>query len=76
MARTALAAWDLLEGRLVRPFDLALEAPFALWIVCPKATADLPKIATFREWLLAEAASDAARLALLGAKRSKKTRAG
>jgi LysR family glycine cleavage system transcriptional activator len=62
MARTALAAWDLLAGRLVRPFELSIEAPFALWIVCPKATADLPKIATFREWLLAEAAEDTARL--------------
>lgn len=66
MARTALAAWDLLAGRLVRPFALALEAPFALWIVCPKATAELPKIATFRQWLLDEAAQDTARLAKLG----------
>jgi LysR family glycine cleavage system transcriptional activator len=65
MARTALAAWDLLAGRLVRPFPLALEAPFALWIVCPRATADLPKIATFRKWLLDEAAEDTARLAKL-----------
>jgi len=66
MARTALAAWDLLAGRLVRPFALALEAPFALWIVCPRATAGLPKIATFRQWLLDEAAEDTARLAKLG----------
>ena len=65
MARTALAAWDLLEGRLVRPFKLAIEAPFALWIVCPRATAELPKIATFRRWLLEEAARDTARLAKL-----------
>ena len=60
------SAWDLLAGRLVRPFALALEAPFALWIVCPKATAELPKIATFRHWLLEEAAQDTARLAKLG----------
>lgn len=65
MARTALAAWDLLAGRLVRPFAQALEAPFALWIVCPKATADLPKIATFRRWLLEEAAGDTERLTRL-----------
>ncbi len=62
LARTALAAWDLCAGRLVRPFALALKAPYAYWIVCPKSTADLPKIATFREWLLAEAAEDARRL--------------
>jgi LysR family glycine cleavage system transcriptional activator len=66
MARTALAAWDLLAGRLVRPFSEALDAPFAMWIVCPKASADLPKIATFREWLLREAADDQRRLKKLG----------
>lgn len=65
MARTALAAWDLLGGRLVRPFREAMEAPFAMWIVCPKATADLPKISTFRDWLLAEAAEDTRKLRML-----------
>ena len=32
------------------------------WIVCPKATSTKPKIATFRDWLLAEAVDDARRL--------------
>ena len=59
LARTALAAWDLRAGRLVRPFGLGLKVPYAYWIVCPKSTADLPKISTFRDWLLAEAAQDA-----------------
>ncbi len=62
LARTALAAWDLLAGRLVRPFALALEVPYAYWIVCPKANAELPKIASFRAWILAEAAEDERRL--------------
>ena len=62
LARTALAAWDLASGRLLRPFPLALKAPYGYWIVCPKTTADLPKIKTFRDWLLAEAAADARRL--------------
>jgi LysR family glycine cleavage system transcriptional activator len=62
LARTALASWDVLSGRLVRPFPQALEAPYAYWIVCPKSTAELPKIATFRDWLLKEAAEDARRL--------------
>ena len=65
LARTALASSDLIAGRLVRPFDLALDAPFAFWIVCPKSAAELPKIATFRAWLLKEAADDARRLAEL-----------
>lgn len=63
LARTALASWDMACGRLVQPFAQALEAPFAFWIVCPKAAADLPKIVTFRSWLLHEAADDARRMA-------------
>ncbi len=63
LARTGLAAHDLIAGRLIRPFDLALAVPYAYWIVCPKATANLPKITTFRDWLLAEAAEDVRRLA-------------
>lgn len=72
MARTALAAWDLLEGRLARPFPQALAAPFAMWIVCPKATAELPKIAKFRQWLLEEAEADSTRLGTLHAGRAGK----
>jgi LysR family transcriptional regulator, glycine cleavage system transcriptional activator len=62
LARTTLAAWDLLNGRLVRPFPIALPLTKTYWIVCTKATASLPKIVAFRDWLLAEAAEDAARL--------------
>ena len=58
---SALAAWDL-GGRLVRPFPVAMPAAFSYWIVCPKATAKLPKIAAFTDWLLTEAAEDTARL--------------
>lgn len=58
IARTALVAWDLIAGRLVRPFELRLPASFAYWIVCPKATAQLPKVVAIREWLLAEAAAE------------------
>jgi hypothetical protein len=63
LARTAFAAWDLLAGRLVHlPFGPALPVPYAYWIVCPQATADLPKIAAFRAWLVGEAKEDAQRL--------------
>jgi LysR family transcriptional regulator, glycine cleavage system transcriptional activator len=62
LARTALAAWDLIHGRLVRPVDVSLRMANTYWIVCPKAAAGQPKIATFRNWLLAEAAEDARRL--------------
>jgi LysR family glycine cleavage system transcriptional activator len=73
LARTALAAGDLISGRLVRPFPQAIEAPFAFWIVCPKSAAETPKIATFRRWLLAEAAEDARRLAVLDSPRAART---
>jgi LysR family glycine cleavage system transcriptional activator len=62
LARTTLAAWDLINGRLVKPFDLGLKLSRTYWIVCPKAASAKPKITTFRDWLLAEAADDARRL--------------
>jgi LysR family glycine cleavage system transcriptional activator len=58
LARTTLASWDLLNGRLVMPLTVALKATKTYWIVCPKATAKLPKIEIFRNWLLAEVAED------------------
>ena len=58
LARTTLAAWDLINGRLVRPLAEALRLSKTYWIICPKATSTLPKIVTFRNWLLAEAARD------------------
>lgn len=62
LARTTLAAWDLISGRLMRPFDVSLQMPNTYWIVCPKATASLPKNVLFRKWLLAEIAEDMRRL--------------
>ena len=50
---------DLAQGRLVRPFELALNAPpqFAYWIVVPPHTAERPLVVAFREWLRSEAAT-------------------
>lgn len=55
LGRSALAAADLEAGRLVKPFDISLEGQYAYYLVCPLATAEHPKIARFRKWLLAEA---------------------
>jgi LysR family transcriptional regulator, glycine cleavage system transcriptional activator len=66
LARTALVAQDLVAGRLVQPFGPALKAPFAYYIVCPEAVGNRPKLRAFRDWLLAEAAEDAKKLAKLG----------
>ncbi len=65
LVRSALAATDLVAGRLVRPFDLGLSLGYAYYIVCPRPTAERPKIRRFRAWLLAEAAHDAERLKAL-----------
>src|SRR5260370_19413350 len=55
IAKGALAADDLAAGPLVRPFDQSLPANYSYWLVCPEASAERPKIAAFRDWLLAEA---------------------
>jgi LysR family glycine cleavage system transcriptional activator len=66
LARTTLAAWDLFNGRLVRPFPDMLRLAKTYWIVCPRATTALPKVVTFRNWLLSEASQDMRRLRKLG----------
>ncbi len=65
LARTALAAWDLINGRLVRPVDVSLRIANTYWIICPKAASNIPKTATFRNWVLAETAEDSRRLKAL-----------
>lgn len=62
LARTALAAWDLINGRLVQPVGVSLRMANTYWIVCPKAVSNVPKIATFRKWVFAEVAEDIRRL--------------
>ena len=75
LGRTALAAWDLIGGRLVRPFDIAMPASYAYWIVCSEATAKLPKIVAFSVWLLAEAAEDTRQIGRLKSKSGRPARA-
>jgi LysR family glycine cleavage system transcriptional activator len=67
LARTTLAAWDLIHGRLVRPFPIAVPLSKSYWIVCPKASANLPKLVAFREWLVAQASKDTRQLENLAA---------
>ena len=57
-------AEDLKAGRLVKPFDLALQTDIAYWIVCPPENMRRAKVRVFFEWLLAEAGRDAAHRAL------------
>jgi LysR family transcriptional regulator, glycine cleavage system transcriptional activator len=62
LARTTLAAWDLLHGRLVVPIGVSLPLENTYWIVYPKLASREPTIVTVRDWLLAEAADDERRL--------------
>jgi LysR family transcriptional regulator, glycine cleavage system transcriptional activator len=49
-----LARAELSQGGLVRALDVAWPQEFAYWLVCPRATADQPKVVAFRDWLIAE----------------------
>lgn len=55
-----LAAQELAEGRLVKPFALGVKAAthFAHYLVYPKAAAPKPKVAAFREWVLRECGAE------------------
>lgn len=53
LGRTPITEADIAAGRLVVPFDVVLPAEAGYYIVAPEETADTPKIALFREWLLA-----------------------
>ena len=58
LGRSALAADDLAAGRLVKVFDLTLPREFAYYVVAPEASADRPKVAAFRDWVIETAAAD------------------
>jgi LysR family glycine cleavage system transcriptional activator len=54
---------DLKAGRLVRPFNFAVQSDIGYWLVCPHSHMRRAKVRVFCEWLLAEAAKDAAGVA-------------
>jgi LysR family transcriptional regulator, glycine cleavage system transcriptional activator len=53
MGRTSYVEADIAKGRLVVPFKITLPANAGFYLVCPEATADTPKLAAFRQWLVA-----------------------
>jgi LysR family transcriptional regulator, glycine cleavage system transcriptional activator len=57
MGRTSYVEADIAKGRLVVPFKIALPADAGFYLVYPEATADTPKLAAFRQWLVASAQS-------------------
>jgi len=57
LGSNVLVADDIVAGRLIRPFDLSLADPldFFYYVVCPEESANRPKVAAFRAWVIAEA---------------------
>ena len=54
LGRRALVIKDLMDGRLVAPFALALNTGARFRFVCREGAETKPQIAAFREWILAE----------------------
>jgi LysR family glycine cleavage system transcriptional activator len=59
LGRSRFVEADIAAGRLVVPFDVVLPADAGFYIVAPEDTADSPRIALFREWLIASVTPDA-----------------
>jgi LysR family glycine cleavage system transcriptional activator len=55
LGRRHLVEADIAAGRLVAPFDMVMPADAGYYVVAPEAAADTPKIALFRDWLIASA---------------------
>jgi LysR family transcriptional regulator, glycine cleavage system transcriptional activator len=59
LGRTPFVEGDIAAGRLVVPFDVKLPAEAGFYVVAPQETAQTPKIALFRDWLIATVAKPA-----------------
>jgi LysR family glycine cleavage system transcriptional activator len=55
LGRVHLVEADIAAGRLVAPFDTELPQDAGYYVVSPDATSDTPKVALFRNWLIASA---------------------
>ncbi|WP_025033661.1 transcriptional regulator GcvA [Bradyrhizobium sp. DOA9] len=59
MGRTSYVQDDIAKGRLVVPFKIALPADAGFYLVAPEGRREAPKLAAFRQWVLAAAQSRA-----------------
>ena len=55
LGRVHLVEADIAAGRLIAPFDTVVPQDTGYYVVTPEATADAPKVALFRDWLIASA---------------------
>ncbi|MGR3909109.1 transcriptional regulator GcvA [Burkholderia sp. SR8] len=56
LVRRSLAVHDLLDGRLVRLFDIDGQSPWHYFFVCPPPLVNTPRVQAFRTWILEEVA--------------------
>lgn len=56
LTRTQLVVDDLKAGRLVKPLKDKVRASQSYYLVCLAESLEMPKVAAFRAWMLAEAA--------------------
>ncbi|WP_426611861.1 transcriptional regulator GcvA [Bradyrhizobium sp. McL0616] len=53
MGRTSYVSDDIAKGRLVVPFKIALPADAGFYLVSPESRREAPKLAAFRQWMIA-----------------------
>jgi LysR family glycine cleavage system transcriptional activator len=53
MGRTSYVQDDIAKGRLVVPFKIALPADAGFYLVAPEGRREPPKLAAFRDWVIA-----------------------
>lgn len=54
LGRRPMIIKDLMEGRLVAPFKVAIETEARFRFLCQRGTENRPQIAAFRDWFFAE----------------------
>lgn len=59
MGRTSYVRDDITKGRLVVPFKIALPADAGFYLVSPEGRREAPKLAAFRQWMIAAAQNKA-----------------
>jgi LysR family glycine cleavage system transcriptional activator len=59
MGRTAYVQDDIAKGRLVVPFRIALPTDAGFYLVAPDGRREAPKLAAFRQWVVAAAQNKA-----------------
>jgi LysR family glycine cleavage system transcriptional activator len=60
LALRPLVCSDVKKGRLAIPFDSPMPSNYAYYFVTPEVTGERPDLTKFREWVLTEAAKEAA----------------